>query len=76
MSQGKITKPKANIYYRQCNPLSCGAGSCVAVHECAKKVLIQESPGDPPYILQDYCIGCGKCLAVCLFKAIHLEKNG
>ena len=67
-----MPKLKAVIDYTKCHPERCDAGVCVAVSECAHGILIQDTPWEIPYTLQDFCVGCGKCTAACPFKAsIH-----
>ena len=68
-----MTKPKATVDAKKCRPEKCGPAGCAAVLVCEKKVLIQEDTGDPPYILQQFCTGCGKCIAACPLKAISKE---
>ena len=67
-----MPKPKAVIDYTKCHPERCDAGVCAAVSECSHGILIQDTPWEIPYILQDFCVGCGKCSIACLFKAIKM----
>jgi len=68
----KMPKPKAVIDYIKCHPERCDAGVCAGVSECPHGILIQDTPWEIPYILQDFCVGCGKCSTVCPFKAIKM----
>jgi translation initiation factor RLI1 len=66
-----MIKPKATVDATKCRPETCRDTGCAAVKVCEKKVLIQEDKTDPPYVLQQFCTGCGKCIAACPFKAIN-----
>ncbi|MCD6574671.1 4Fe-4S binding protein [Candidatus Aerophobetes bacterium] len=67
-----MPKPKAVIDYTRCHPEECDTGICIAVEKCSFGVLRQDSPGETPYTLQGFCVGCGKCSVVCPFKAIKM----
>ncbi|RLE11292.1 hypothetical protein DRI96_06460 [Candidatus Aerophobetes bacterium] len=68
----KMPKPKAMIDYLKCHPERCDTGICVATLKCPVRVLRQDAPQEVPYVLQDFCVGCGKCAAACPFKAIKM----
>ena len=64
----------AVINYDKCNPGKCGNGECAAVKACEKKVLKQEEPYDPPFIIAELCTGCYKCITACSLDAIEKFK--
>lgn len=70
-----MSKLKAMIEYTKCYLEKCdnGKGVCVAVEECSFGVLKQDVPWEEPYILQNFCVGCGRCSTVCPFKAIKMR---
>lgn len=68
----KMPKLKAMIDYTRCRPERCDTGVCVAVSKCPHGTLIQDAPWEIPYILQDFCVGCGTCSVACPFKAIKM----
>ena len=67
-----MLKPKAMIDYNKCHPEGCDKGVCSAADKCPVGILKQNTPWEEPYILQDCCVGCGKCFIACLFKSIRL----
>lgn len=69
----------ASVDFSICRPLECREknGSCSAVLACKKKVLEQEEPDESPILLSmTLCVGCGKCAAACVHKAIRIESSG
>lgn len=67
-----MPKPKAIIDYTRCHPERCDTGVCVAIDECPHEVLMQDAPWEVPYVVQKFCVGCGKCSIVCPFRAIKI----
>ncbi len=61
------------INYKLCDFKQCIDGICRAKSECEKKVLKQEAPFEPPYVITSLCSGCNKCIAECHSNA--LEKS-
>ena len=64
----------AAIDYNLCDFKQCQDGSCSAVSYCEKKVLKQEEPFEPPYIVASMCSGCNKCISYCPSEAIKRSK--
>ena len=67
-----MAKRKAMIDYQKCFPIKCDKGICVVVNSCSHKIFIQDQPYEVPYILQDFCTGCGKCVVACPWKAVQM----
>lgn len=67
-----MAKRKAMIDYQECFPMKCNKGICVTTASCPHKIFIQEEAYEVPYILQDFCTGCGKCVAACPWKAVQM----
>lgn len=64
----------AAIDYNLCDFKQCQDGSCRAIADCEKKVLKQEEPFEPPYIVTSMCSGCNKCIPSCPSEAIKRSK--
>jgi Fe-S-cluster-containing hydrogenase component 2 len=63
------------VDYRRCDPARCEGGVCPAALACTKKLLYQESPGDPPMTDPSTCKGCMDCVRVCPWGAIKLVEG-
>ncbi len=66
-----MPKAIAVIQWDRCQPQACGDGNCNARPSCKKKVIKQDKPGEPPYILGP-CVGCGECVEFCPMGAIKM----
>jgi len=62
------------INYNLCDFKQCIDGVCKAKFACEKKVLKQEAPFEPPYVIADLCSGCNKCILECPSKAIEKTR--
>jgi NAD-dependent dihydropyrimidine dehydrogenase PreA subunit len=61
-------------FYCICNCCSCCCGGIEAMTEYKSPVMI--SSGDVALIDTERCVGCGKCIAICPFKAITEAQSG
>jgi translation initiation factor RLI1 len=71
-----MPKRTAVIDYEICNPARCAPddGICPAVAVCSRGILVQEEPGDPPFVFPpDLCQGCSDCSRKCPLNAIRLR---
>jgi translation initiation factor RLI1 len=69
-----MSKRFAMIDYESCHPERCDKGVCAALSACSHpdEILVQEAPGDYPYVMQDLCLGCGDCSRACPLEAIRM----
>ena len=68
----------ADIDFQKCRPEDCleEAGSCKAAAVCARKLLEQEEPDEPPMLLSlRYCVGCGDCVVACPVGAVSISSG-
>jgi translation initiation factor RLI1 len=67
-----VPKRQAMVDWSACKPEKCSPdGVCPAVKACEHKVLVQDEPGESPYLL-GMCTACGTCVASCPLQAIKL----
>ena len=71
-----MPKRIAIIDYGKCRPQSCSVDRCQALLACPRpdEILVQEVPGDYPYVMQDLCRGCGDCARACPLEAVHMTN--
>ena len=67
-----MAKPVATVIWVLCRPKEHEGGRCPAVEQCPRRVLKQETPGEPP-MPPGMCQGCGTCVTACPRKAIRLQ---
>ena len=70
-----MAKKKAVINFHSCFPGTCDRihGKCRAMKACKKRLLEQEIPFDPPFLIsQTMCHGCGACKKACPLCAIDI----
>lgn len=56
------------------NKCQASCSHCLAAKSCLKRAIICLEPGEPAFVDQSLCHGCGDCLASCPFKAIELKQ--
>ena len=66
-----MAKPVAAVDYGICRPEACEKGICPCVKGCEHKVMKQEAPFEPPYVMT-LCVGCGDCVKICPLCAVRL----
>ncbi len=66
-----MPKRTSTVNYEICDPTKCPDGKCYSVKACEHKVLVQDAPGEAPYLIK-MCQSCGACVTACPLKAIKL----
>lgn len=56
------------------NKCQVSCSPCLAAKSCSKRAIVRLEPGEPAFIDQSLCHGCGDCLARCPFTAIELKQ--
>ncbi|MFC1967686.1 4Fe-4S binding protein [Chloroflexota bacterium] len=65
----------ALVDFNKCLPDKCKDGICAAAAACPRKLLKQETPGQPPMPDPFLCKGCSDCVRACPQKAVSLTKT-
>lgn len=71
-----MPKRTAIIDYEICAPGECAPedGICRAVAVCTRGILVQEEPGESPFVFPpDLCQGCSDCSRECPLAAIQVR---
>ncbi|MDD4859806.1 MAG: 4Fe-4S binding protein [Dehalococcoidales bacterium] len=64
----------ALVDFNRCRPDSCTGGVCPAAKACPRKLLVQETPHEPPMTNPALCRACGDCVRACPNSAIKLTQ--
>ena len=56
-----------------CREQECKGTPCV--YECPTETIVKYDDTGIVEIISDDCIGCGKCVTVCPYNAIHMENE-
>ncbi|MBI2869515.1 MAG: 4Fe-4S binding protein [Chloroflexi bacterium] len=64
---------RALVDFELCQPGWCGV--CAAAAACRRRLIWQESPGEPPMPDPSLCRGCGDCARACPFAAIEVRQH-
>lgn len=46
---------------------------CPPIKTCQSKAISRLDLDEPPYVLTEFCVGCGECVKTCPFTAIFVD---